>query len=531
MAIAPGATGNTPVTAGATSASVDITAAPVGAVVYCWAAISTDVTTQTGVPSNASWTVVQSAQTTAGTSGATYALYRRVKQSGDTAFSFSWTTSAKGIFAWASYSGVNTTTPDEQSTAVQLNDTTARTAVPGPSATPVASNRWALACFGVRTTTSANKPISWTPDAATTERADVDNNTAASAAWLGVEIADSNGPVTQASHSYTATHNASESHDGSVLLFLIPAATAPPLHAPVRSRITLPPRGRIAGGTGCPVRNPVPAPPQHGPVRARIPQRLAGGRVYSNPGNPVTAPAPVYPARSPVRARLPQPHPRAGWVAGSRGAPVFQQGPALYPLQGEIRAQLPQMHPRAGRVSGNPGAPVRNPTFPVPAPPLRGPVRAPVGQAWSKGRSTASPGAPVQNPAGPQSYELRKALHAQPAVLLKGRIVSSPGAPVRNATTGPRTYPLPGPVRARLPQLHPRAGRVLALAGAPVFNPVVVVGAQPVITAGDLRLRWAGHGGPGRWRELEHHGHWDTSAGDGHWREREHLPGDWTEIP
>ena len=226
MAIAPDTTGNTPVTAGATSASVDITAAAVGAVCYCWCAISTGTTTQTGVPSNASWTTVQSAQTAAGTSGETFALYRRVKQSGDTTFSFSWTTSGKGIFAWASYTGVDTSTPDEQSTAVQLNDTTARTAVPGPSATPTAANRWALACFGVRTTNSANKPISWTPDAATTERADADNNAAGSAPWLGAEIADSNGAVTQAAHSYTATHNASESHDGSILLFLIPAAAA-----------------------------------------------------------------------------------------------------------------------------------------------------------------------------------------------------------------------------------------------------------------------------------------------------------------
>ncbi len=226
MGIAPDTAGNTPVTAGATSASVDITAAAVGAVVYCWASISTSSTTQTGVPGNAGWAALQSAQTAAGTSGATYALSRRVKQSGDTTFSFTWTTSGKGIFAWASYTGVDTGTPDEQSTAVQLNDTTARTAVPGPSATPTAGSRWALACFGVRTTTAGNKPISWTPDAATTERADADNNAAASAAWLGAEIADSNGAVTQAAHSYTATHNASESHDGSVLLFLIPAAAA-----------------------------------------------------------------------------------------------------------------------------------------------------------------------------------------------------------------------------------------------------------------------------------------------------------------
>ncbi|HEV2255650.1 MAG TPA: hypothetical protein VGS06_20935, partial [Streptosporangiaceae bacterium] len=96
MTIAPDSTGKTVVTAGATSASVDITAAAVGAWCYLWCAISTGATTQAGVPSNASWTTLQSVQTAAGTSGATYAIYRRQKQSGDTTFSFTWTTSGKG---------------------------------------------------------------------------------------------------------------------------------------------------------------------------------------------------------------------------------------------------------------------------------------------------------------------------------------------------------------------------------------------------------------------------------------------------
>jgi hypothetical protein len=222
VAIAPDTTGSTSMTGGATSTTIDITAAADGAAVYLWIGIGA---APTGTINITGWTNVFT-QTEDG-STARYALLRRFKQSGDTPFSVSWVNSAKGTLSWASWTGVDTTTPDELAT-LTTNGVTSRTAVPTSSQTPTAANRWAVGFFSARTSTAGNKPITWTPDAALTERIDVDNNAAASAPWFGHEIADSNGAVTASAHSYTATHNASESHDASVILFLIPAATTTP---------------------------------------------------------------------------------------------------------------------------------------------------------------------------------------------------------------------------------------------------------------------------------------------------------------
>jgi hypothetical protein len=239
VAIAPDTTGSTSMTGGATSTTIDITAAAVGAAVYLWIGIGA---APTGTINITGWNDVFT-QTEDGTT-ARYALKRRFKQSGDTTFSVSWVNSAKGTLSWASWTGVDTTTPDELAT-LATNGVTSRTAVPTSSQTPTASDRWAAAFFSVRTSTAGNKPISWTPDAALVERIDVDNNAAGSAPWFGHEIADSNGTVTAAAHSYTATHNANESHDASVILFLIPAAAATPpttITTPRRDRRTITPR-------------------------------------------------------------------------------------------------------------------------------------------------------------------------------------------------------------------------------------------------------------------------------------------------
>lgn len=210
--------GSTSMTAGATSTTIDITAAAVGAECYVWIAIGV---APTGTITITGWSDVVT-QVEDGTS-VHYALLRRIKQLGDTTFTVSWTNSAKGTLSWVSYTGLNAVTPDEGGT-LTTNGVTSRTAVPTPSGTPTAADRWAVGFFSVRTSTAGNKPISWTPDAALTERIDVDNNLAGSAPWIGHEIADSNAAVTQAAHSYTATHNAAESHDGSAILFLIPGA-------------------------------------------------------------------------------------------------------------------------------------------------------------------------------------------------------------------------------------------------------------------------------------------------------------------
>jgi hypothetical protein len=221
MAIALDTTGSTATTAGGTAATVDITAAATGA----WAYLFISMPAATTTPSNASWT--QLAAVTDSVLTVQYAICRRQKQAGDTTFSFTWSGAAKGVLAWASYTGLDGTTPDEGA-AVTFNGTTSATAVPTPSATPSATGRWALAFFAARTSTSGNKNITWTPDAATTERLDANNSAAASAAWTGVEIADTNTTVAASSQSYTATHApAAEAHDGSGILFLIPPTGGP----------------------------------------------------------------------------------------------------------------------------------------------------------------------------------------------------------------------------------------------------------------------------------------------------------------
>lgn len=217
--ILPDSSGSTAILAGTTSAVVDITAAAVGAVCYAWAALGAN----SGTVSATGWTDPSNVINADEGTVAHYAILRRIKQSGDTTFTFSWSASAKGVIAWQSYTGVDPVTPDEQA-ALATNGVTSRTAVPTPSATPTAANRVPVAFFAVRTSTVGNKPITWTPDAATTERVDVDNNASGSAPWMGVEIADTATAVSQAAHSYTATHNASEGHDGSAILYLIPSS-------------------------------------------------------------------------------------------------------------------------------------------------------------------------------------------------------------------------------------------------------------------------------------------------------------------
>lgn len=224
MAIAFDNFGSTPVTTSVSSLSLDITAATAGAVCYAWVAVGSS---NAGAPSIAAtgWTTVQGA---ADSTTAEYAVLRRVKQSGDTTFTVTWTTAAHAEAVWASWTGVNTSTPDESS-AIATNGVTSRTAVPTPTATPTAADRWAVGFFSARTSTSANKNITWTPDAAQTERVDANNSAGASSPWAGSEIADTAAAVTQAAHSYTATHApAAESHDGSAILFLIPAAPTTP---------------------------------------------------------------------------------------------------------------------------------------------------------------------------------------------------------------------------------------------------------------------------------------------------------------
>lgn len=219
--------GVTVLTASATSAVVDISTAADGAWCYAWANLSVN----SGAISATGWTDPSATINADEGTSAHYALLRRKKQPGDSTFTFSWTTSGKGVIGWVSYTGLDPTTPDEQA-ALVTNGSTSRVTAPTPSATPTAANRWAVAFHGVRSSTAGNKPIFWFPDPALFERVDIDNN-AGSSPWSGIQIADSPTVVTAAAHTYTGLHNAAESHDGSAILFLIPAGTG--TNAPAES--------------------------------------------------------------------------------------------------------------------------------------------------------------------------------------------------------------------------------------------------------------------------------------------------------
>lgn len=297
-----------------------------------------------------------------------------------------------------------------------------------------------------------------------------------------------------------------------------PVTSGPPfpaLHAPVRARQPLPPRGRT---TSTPAYQPpvisgegTPQQPLAYPAGVRVIFTRIGsgaGSAGAPVRNPVTALAVFYPLHAPVQARRPLPAPGRAATMGALPAPVVPgTGPVLYPLTQPARARQPL--PPRGRVSGNAGAPVRNPAPPpvITVPPLRGPFRArlpvpvlpgraatmaalpapvipvvtlavfyPAAQAirgkpatFSKGRGSGSRGAPVHNPPPPAPvYALTQPARSHIVLPPRGHAYGSPRTPVVHA--GPVTYPLTGPVRARLPQLQPRAGRAYGNLGAPAVH-------------------------------------------------------------
>lgn len=211
--------------AGATalSGTVDISGATTGEVVFVSGLIEDTLTAPVTLPGG--WTLVtggEGSQGASGGSGSHSFVAWRVKQAGDTTFTFSWGVASKYQLIPFSYPGVDTTTPVD--VCAYAAATASGTAV-SASITPAAANRWAVGMFGKRGTTAA---MAFTPDAALTERADV--STTASR-YMALELADSNGPVTQAAHSYTATVTGSTaSHGGVLLMALIPAGAFTLVH-------------------------------------------------------------------------------------------------------------------------------------------------------------------------------------------------------------------------------------------------------------------------------------------------------------
>lgn len=217
MAVTLDTTGSTLITVGATSASVDITTAATGAT--CYALLGLGIN-QPGDVTWTGWTKLLEGDEGTSTH---YAFYKRVKVAGDTTFTVSWGTSTKGTVGWASYTGQDASNPDENA-AVTVH-TASSTGYDSGTATPAGKGRTALmACFA-RSTTSANQPETWTASAELTERLDTVN---AANPWIPLHIADSNGPVDQISHLYTAILSSGESHGAGVLIYLVPAAPVGP---------------------------------------------------------------------------------------------------------------------------------------------------------------------------------------------------------------------------------------------------------------------------------------------------------------
>ncbi|HEV2260268.1 MAG TPA: hypothetical protein VGS06_44750, partial [Streptosporangiaceae bacterium] len=333
MAIALDSSGTTKVTAGATSATLDITSAAVGATVYAglFLGATQTSTTLTG------WTSRVEADESTATH---YAVYRRVKQSGDTTFTWSWVTSTHGVIEWASYTGGDQSTFDELAQA-QLHTT--GTSFATPSLTPNGAGRWSLAFTYARdTTSSADLPdgSTWTPDAALTERLDA-STAAGSSPWISAELADSNGTVTVAAHSYTATCATAESHGAAILLFLIPASSAG-VAGTVQPRATVPvPRRRPGRAlwqriTGQAFAQ-VPAPAQQPkPAPRRIPARAV---IRFTPVTTTNA-VPPPPVSGTIQPRATVPVPRRRL---SRG---FWRGIAVPGVYGTAPAQQYRTPPR-----------------------------------------------------------------------------------------------------------------------------------------------------------------------------------------
>ena len=234
-------------------------------------------------------------------------------------------------------------------------------------------------------------------------------------------------------------------------------------------------RGRTSFNHGAPVQNPASGPvfiQAVSPARARIPQAFSKGRISSSPGAPVHNPTagPVFrQATSPSRIRpsLP-PH---GRITFNEGAPVavITTGPVFYP-RNFARAQQPL--PRRGICRA-----IR--FYPVPSSPAPGPVFSPVKLVraqfppFSKGRISSNPGArnPAPPASGPVFVQRTSPVQAKAPFPRRGqcRFLRRCPLPVSPPATGPVFVQATTPARIR-PGLPPK-GRIGSNPGGPVLNP------------------------------------------------------------
>src|SRR6266704_2413911 len=202
-----------------TSVVIDISSAPVGATIYVGILIATTESGGISWTPNVFTTLFDADESTA----SHYGIFRYVKQSGDTTFTASWATSNHGVYAWASYTGQDSTTADEQASVLLTTTATCTTW----SLTPSGANEWALVFFFNRSTTGSQVPdFTGAPVTGITLRETPTYN--AATRYEAGAVGDSNGAITVAAHQYSAS-STNGTHGGAILLFLMPAVTNPTL--------------------------------------------------------------------------------------------------------------------------------------------------------------------------------------------------------------------------------------------------------------------------------------------------------------
>jgi hypothetical protein len=388
--------------AGGTSVTMDITFATVGEWAFVAIIIADSQASAPTAPSG--WTITgQGQEGPSGSASSCLTVYQRRKQAGDTTFLFTWPTTRKFEAITWSWPGLDPATPVEGAT--YLAHSASSTSYATNTVTPTRSDRWIAMVAGSRGTTSLQ---TWTPDAAMTERIDV--NHGGTTPFDAICLGDTNAVVSAAGHSYTAVQSVSDPNGGTIAFALIPAGSGAIAPQPVRRRAT--------------------------------PQRRAVQHATTTPPAQLTAPRTVRPAR-----RTPTPRPRARMTAVPQAqaapvAPTYVPPPVHHLLRLVARMR--------GRSTQAPIAQTVPPVTPYVAPPSHRLPR--LLSAWTRGRRTSSPIAQIAPP--PRVIAPRLWARRLPALLARRRPAVAP--PVQ------ATVPVPTPRRRLpLPARRPRVARVM----------------------------------------------------------------------
>jgi parallel beta-helix repeat protein len=193
-----------------------------GDLMIAWLPLGSPVT---GFSFGSGWTPFSWSPVTDGTAFQAFGFYKIVTAADAGAtYTASWTSSAKGTFTIVDYTGVDDSAPLAGSSAL-VNDTESNT-LSTPTLAPSAATSSAVALYSIRSTTSANKNNSWTPDPALVQRVNANNSGSPSSQWVTISVADSNGAITlpvatcAGARSYTATAVDAEEHMASAIVYV-----------------------------------------------------------------------------------------------------------------------------------------------------------------------------------------------------------------------------------------------------------------------------------------------------------------------